>query len=185
MGGATVYQGDHLVCADSGFNIVCGTVQLANACSVISELLGLSVILWTAASILLSFSSSWPSRSSNLGSQQRWPTLKGSSQLKQSPCARRHCISSHKSFQMGAAGVGVVRFKVRMTGGQAGRVNCLCFSNWSSHIRANLMAFFNVWGLNSRMASDISSFRPPIKVPTKAFCIQPHTQYLNHSNSRW
>jgi len=47
-------------------------------------------------------------------------------------------------------------------------MNLLCHASWSSLIRAKLMASLSACGLNIRIPSTISTFKPPMNVPTNA-----------------
>lgn len=57
--------------------------------------------------------------------------------------------------------------------------------SWSSSILANSIASCSVWDLNMHTSAMISSFKPPINVPIKAFCGHPNTPLAKCSNSLW
>lgn len=65
------------------------------------------------------------------------------------------------------------------------RLDHFCRYNWSSLIRAMLMASFSVLGQNSQITSIMSSRSPPMKVPTNAFWVQPLNQLPRCLNSFW
>ena len=93
-------------------------------------------------------------------------------QLKHNPCAWRRCISSYESRLMGVvSGVRVMVGCTRLLIGDHNNFHCL--DSCSSFIRARLITFFNVRGLNIRISSEISDFSPPMKVPTSAFYVRP------------
>lgn len=109
-----------------------GADHPVNAWRVILELGGSSAIV---ASVEYSRGkaerSSWLSRRSSLGSQQRCLSMNCSLQLKHNPCACLRCVSSLESMQIGVVGVGVVALdgEGSATGGRTMRVNHLCFVN--------------------------------------------------------
>lgn len=173
-------------------HMVCGDVQPASACI---EIYGLG---WSprVSSIYSSSSSTsyslvwlllWHSGRSSRGPWHLWLGVNLSLHLKQSPCALHFYIS----FQLNRLGVaiGVDRFTRTMVVDtrfyNGGCMNLFVLVICPSFILARLMASFNVLGLNIRIPLAISYFNPPIKVPTRAFCVQPWTRLPSLSNSFW
>ena len=174
-----------------------GAAHHINICSVIFGSVIVSTFSWSGWSspslshnrVLLP---SYPSNIKMWGSRHLCPAVNRSLQLKHKLWARLLYISSQVRCWIGVVGiVGAARLKLRgeiidLIGGDGvGLLNLLCLLSWSSFIRARLMASFNVCGLNMHIPSEISVFKPPINVPTRAFCVHPRTWLLIRSNSRW
>ena len=129
----------------------------------------------------------WNSRRSSWGPWHLWPGVNLSLQLKQRPCALYFCISS----QLNRLGVtimvdwfiGVMVVDTRFYSG--GHMNPFVLAICSSFILTRLMASFNVLVLNIQIWSAILGFNPPMKVPMRAFCVQPWTRLPSLSNSFW
>ena len=106
-------------------------------------------------------------------------------QLKHKPCARRRCISSQDSLLKGTIGAALLMTgyagSIQLISG--GRNSFFYLVNCSSFIRAKLIAFFNYFGQNMRMSSDIYCLSPPMKVLTDAFYDHPWSLLPNLSNS--
>ena len=132
------------------------------------EKLGLILLLSSLAS-----ASKFPSNRRSWGTFHLCPEENFSSQLKQSPCARPLCVSSQDGLLTGDVVVEVEGTDEVQVGGGGGRENSFCRWSCSSFMRAKLMASFKVFGLNIRIASEISGRNPPMNDPTSAFCDQP------------
>lgn len=110
---------------------------------------------------------------------QWWPGKNFSSQLKQSPCDRCLCISSHDNFLNGIVVLWewqVLQVEVEIS---------IVWATVHPAFELRLIASFNVLGLNIRISSAISSLSPPMKVLTSAFWDQPCTRFPSFSNSYW
>jgi len=155
--------------------MVCGVDQPVSAWSEISSLVFSSAMSSTGMSSVTSLHMTLTGslRLSSNNSCGLWhicPAVNLSLQLKQSPCARRLCISSYVSLFIGTEeldfGGG------RVNGVQVdcfGRVNFPCRIICPPFILAKLIASFKVRGLNIRIALEISTLSSPINVPTNTF----------------
>jgi len=63
-------------------------------------------------------------------------------------------------------------------------MNRYCHVNYSSCIRAKLMASLRDYGLNIHIPSKLSAFKPPMNIPTNALCVHPRTFLMSFLNSR-
>lgn len=69
--------------------------------------------------------------------------------------------------------------------GCSGREILLCRCNCSPFMRAKLVAFFNVLGLNIQIISEIFECNPLMNDPKSIFYDQLRTRLPNLSNSFW